>query len=515
MANLLEVLGVSPDDMGSVPQDIKDASSLLEGMQDIYEEMPLSKRKEEFANVISEGVKQLLIRLGALTRLGVQSTQNIQQQIPQPKDYRGALYVRTSIMDNYKDHDYTIYVVSSDSTFPNGQRNTSSVYYLNGNDDVQYFITSIEELEALFATNEMTLLPFKIGDVLKLEKNLETQVTLSGNLNIYFSINGYSEKGINITFWSEIDGITLIHQDKTDFSIFENFGTYAKDKNIVQYLTKYTNDGNFVIVDNVQVPTNESKNLNDLIPLSQAQGVVIPSGTKGLRIFTDEKLGTQNPILLNIAPIEIQSPDGSLQVSNVPIGHFEDRGYIVKTNDYDQLYRILEGGKIYDYERIDFIVEGDIVLLEYRSGIKELGEVKFNNSVNEFFIEQTSGSQKGAIFYLEGSQNANPSVKLYEGIKSINQISTPPTPPTPTTQPTPPPPTSTPTPPTPPPSKPTKPSKPTPPKTSTPPPEPFEEEMTKKEIEDAIKGLKILAKFGDEDAKASIKGLKVLLKYAK
>ena len=46
MANLLEVLGVSPDDMGSVPQDIKDASSLLEGMQDIYEEMPLSKRKE-------------------------------------------------------------------------------------------------------------------------------------------------------------------------------------------------------------------------------------------------------------------------------------------------------------------------------------------------------------------------------------------------------------------------------------------------------------------------------------
>ena len=82
MANLLEVLGVSPDDMGSVPQDIKDASSLLEGMQDIYEEMPISKRKEEFANVVSEGVKQLLIRLGALTRLGSQSTQNIQQQLP-------------------------------------------------------------------------------------------------------------------------------------------------------------------------------------------------------------------------------------------------------------------------------------------------------------------------------------------------------------------------------------------------------------------------------------------------
>jgi hypothetical protein len=524
MANLLEVLGVSPDDMGSVPQDIKDASSLLEGMQDIYEEMPISKRKEEFANVISEGVKQLLIRLGALTRLGVQSTQNIQQQLPQPKDYRGSLYVETSIMDDYKTTDYTIYVVSSDFTFPNGQRTISSVFYKR-NDNVQYFVNyTIEELEDLFATNEMTLLPFKIGDVLKLEKSINAQVKPSGDIYTYISINGYSEKGFNITFWSEgvNDNIITIIEDKTDFSIFENFGIYVKDMNIVQYLTKYTNSGNFVKVDNVQVPTNQSKNLDDLIPLSQAQGVEIPSGTKGLRIFTDEKLGTQNPILLNIAPIEIQSPDGSLQVSNVPIGHFEDRGYIVKTNDYDQLYRILEGGKIYDYERIDFVVEGDIVLLEYRSGKKALGEVKFNNSVNEWYIEQTSGSSKGAILkqdYLFGSQNTNPSTKLYEGVKSIIQTSTPTPPQTSTPQP----PTITPTPPTPPPSKPTKPSKPTPPKTSTPPPpptstpppEPPEEEMTKKEIEDAIKGLKILAKFGDEDAKASIKGLKVLLKYAK
>jgi hypothetical protein len=255
MANLLEVLGVSPDDMGSVPQDIKDASSLLEGMQDIYEQMPLSKRKEEFANVISEGVKQLLIRLGALTRLGVQSTQNIQQQIPQAKDYRGSLYVRTSIMDNYKDPFYTIYVVSSDFTFSNGQRTLSSVYYKR-NDNIQYFKTdTIEQFEDAFATDEMTMLPFKMRDVLKLEKSVNANLKPSGYT--YISINGYSEKGFNITFWAEVDGITTILEDKTDFSIFENFGTYVKDMNIVQYLTKYTNSGSYVIVDNVQVPTNQ------------------------------------------------------------------------------------------------------------------------------------------------------------------------------------------------------------------------------------------------------------------
>ena len=256
MANLLEVLGVSPDDMGSVPQDIKDASSLLEGMQDIYEEMPLSKRKEEFANVISEGVKQLLIRLGALTRLGVQSTQNIQQQLPEPKDYRGSLYVRTSIMDDYKEPYYTIYAVNSDFTFPNGERTISSVYYKR-NDNVEYFATdTIEEFEDIFATNEMTLLPFKIGDVLKLEKSVKNNAIPSGYS--YISINGYSEKGLNITFWAEVDGSLIILEDKTDFSIFKNWGDYFKDMNIVQYLTKFTNSGNYVKVDNVQVPTNQT-----------------------------------------------------------------------------------------------------------------------------------------------------------------------------------------------------------------------------------------------------------------
>ena len=352
MANLLEVLGVSPDDMGSVPQDVKDASSLLEGMQDIYEEMPISKRKEEFANVISEGVKQLLIRLGALTRLSVQSTQNIQQQLP--------------------------------------------------------------------------------------------------------------------------------------------------------------------------------SSLDDLIPLDQAQGAIIPSGTKALRIFTDENLGKQNANLLNIAPIEIIQHTTNVPISQIPIKHFEERGYIVKTKDVTQLYETSEAGNIQSYERIDFVVEGDIVLLESLKGDKLLGEVKFDNTINEWYIEVTSGSTKWAKFkqdYLFSSQNTNPSVKLYEGVKSFSKTSTTPTPPqtstpkppTPPTS-TPPPPTSTPTPPTPPPSKPTKPSKPTPPPTSTPPtPPPSDDEpkqMTKSEIEDAIKGLNILAKLGDKDAKASIKGLKVLLKYA-
>jgi hypothetical protein len=260
MANLLEVLGVSPDDIGSVPQDIKDASSLLEGMQDIYEEMPLSKRKEEFAIVISEGVKQLLIRLGALTRLGVQSTKNIQQQLPETKNYNGSLYVRTSIMDDYKEPFYTIYGVNSDFTFPNGARTINSIYYKR-NDSVQYFATdTIEEFEDIFATNEMTLLPFKMGNVLKLEKSINTQVKPSGDIYTYISINGYSEKGFNITFWAEgvNDNIITIIEDKTNFSIFENFGTYVKDMNIVQYLTKYTNSGNFVLVDNVKVPSNQN-----------------------------------------------------------------------------------------------------------------------------------------------------------------------------------------------------------------------------------------------------------------
>ena len=522
MANLLEVLGVSPDDMGSVPQDIKDASTLLEGMQDIYEEMPISKRKEEFSNVISEGVKQLLIRLGALTRLGNQSTQNIQQQLPTNQDYRGSLFVLTSKIDNYKSPFYTLYAVNSDFTFPNGARTLNSIYYKR-NDSTQYFNTdTIEEFEDDFAINVTTMLPFKMEDVFEFKiDTIPNQPDGKG----YISINGYDSNGLIVSYWSVWDDINnsepLIIIDNEAVSIFEKFLT--SDKNIIQNTTENINNGKYVKVENVAIPTKKDKNLDGLIPLDQAQGAIVPDGTKGLRIFTDENLGKQNPKLLNIASIEISKHFGNAPVSNAPIKHFEERGYLIKTSDVTQLYLVNEDNKGYHYERIDFVVEGDIVLLEYRNGKKGLGEVKFNNSVNELYIEQTSGSLKGAILredYLFGSQNTNPSVKLYEGVKSFSKTSTPPTPPQTST---PQPPTSTPTPPTPPPSKPTKPSKPTPPKTSTPPtstpptPTPSDDEpkqMTKSEIEDAIKGLNILAKLGDKDAKASIKGLKVLLKYA-
>lgn len=352
MANLLEVLGVSPDDMGSVPQDIKDASFLLEGMQDIYEEMPISKRKEEFANVISEGVKQLLIRLGALTRLGVQSTQNIQQQLPTNQDYRGSLFVLTSKIDNYKSPFYTLYAVNSDFTFPNGARTLNSIYYKK-NDSTQYFNTdTIEEFEDDFATNVITMLPFKMGDVF--EFKIDT-ITNQPNGKGYISINGYDSNGLIVSYWSVWDDINnsepLIIIDNEAVSIFEKFLT--SDKNIIQNTTENINNGKYVKVENVAIPTKKKATSSTPTP------------------------------------------------------------------------------------------------------------------------PQTS---------------------------------------------TPPPPTSTPTPPTPPPSKPTKPSKPTPPPTSTPPtPPPSDDEpkqMTKSEIEDAIKGLNILAKLGDKDAKASIKGLKVLLKYA-
>ena len=524
MANLLEVLGVSPDDMGSVPQDIKDASTLLEGMQDIYEEMPISKRKEEFSNVISEGVKQLLIRLGALTRLGNQSTQNIQQQLPTNQDYRGSLFVLTSKIDNYKSPFYTLYAVNSDFTFPNGARTLNSIYYKR-NDSTQYFNTdTIEEFEDDFAINVTTMLPFKMEDVFEFKiDTIPNQPDGKG----YISINGYDSNGLIVSYWSVWDDINnsepLIIIDNEAVSIFEKF--LVSDENIIQNTTNNINNGKYVKVENVSIPTKKDKNLDGLIPLDQAQGAIVPDGTKGLRIFTDENLGKQNPKLLNIASIEISKHFGNAPVSNAPIKHFEERGYLIKTSDVTQLYLVNEDNKGYHYERIDFVVEGDIVLLEYRNGKKGLGEVKFNNSVNELYIEQTSGSLKGAILredYLFGSQNTNPSVKLYEGVKSFSKTSTPPTPPQTST---PQPPTSTPTPPTPPPSKPTKPSKPTPPKTSTPPPPtstpptppPSDDEpkqMTKSEIEDAIKGLNILAKLGDKDAKASIKGLKVLLKYA-
>lgn len=526
MANLLEVLGVSPDDMGSVPQDIKDASTLLEGMQDIYEEMPISKRKEEFANVISEGVKQLLIRLGALTRLGVQSTQNIQQQLPTNQDYRGSLYVRTSKIDNYKSPFYTLYAVNSDFTFPNGARTLNSIYYKK-NDSTQYFSTdTIEEFED--AINDViTMLPFKMGDVF--EFKIDT-IPNQPNGKGYISINGYDSNGLIVSYWSVWDDINnsepLIIIDNEAVSIFEKFLT--SDKNIIQNTTENINNGKYVKVENVAIPTKKNKNLDGLIPLEQAQGAIIPDVTKGLRIFTDENLGKQNANLLNIAPIEIIQHTTNVPISQVPIKHFEERGYIVNTKDVTQLYETSEAGNLQSYERIDFVVEGDIVLLESLKGDKMLGEVKFDNTINEWYIQVTSGSTKWAKFkqdYLFSSKNTNPSVKLYEGVKSFSKTSTTPTPPqTSTPQPptpptnTPQPPKSTPTPPTPPPTKPTKPSKPTPPKTSTPPtPPPSDDEpkqMTKSEIEDAIKGLNILAKLGDKDAKASIKGLKVLLKYA-
>ena len=256
MANLLEVLGVSPDDMGSVPQDIKDASTLLEGMQDIYEEMPISKRKEEFSNVISEGVKQLLIRLGALTRLGNQSTQNIQQQLPTNQDYRGSLFVLTSKIDNYKSPFYTLYAVNSDFTFPNGARTLNSIYYKK-NDSTQYFNTdTIEELEDDFATNVITMLPFKMGDVF--EFNIDT-IPNQPNGKGYISINGYDSNGLIVSYWSVWEDINnsepLIIIDNESVSIFEKFLT--SDKNIIQNTTENINKGKYVKVENVAIPTKK------------------------------------------------------------------------------------------------------------------------------------------------------------------------------------------------------------------------------------------------------------------
>ena len=256
MANLLEVLGVSPDDMGSVPQDIKDASTLLEGMQDIYEEMPISKRKEEFSNVISEGVKQLLIRLGALTRLGNQSTQNIQQQLPTNQDYRGSLFVLTSKIDNYKSPFYTLYAVNSDFTFPNGARTLNSIYYKK-NDSTQYFNTdTIEELEDDFATNVITMLPFKMGDVF--EFNIDT-IPNQPNGKGYISINGYDSNGLIVSYWSVWEDINnsepLIIIDNESVSIFEKF--LNSDKNIIQNTTENINKGKYVKVENVAIPTKK------------------------------------------------------------------------------------------------------------------------------------------------------------------------------------------------------------------------------------------------------------------
>ena len=256
MANLLEVLGVSPDDMGSVPQDIKDASTLLEGMQDIYEEMPISKRKEEFSNVISEGVKQLLIRLGAQTRLGNQSTQNIQQQLPTNQDYRGSLFVLTSKIDNYKSPFYTLYAVNSDFTFPNGARTLNSIYYKK-NDSTQYFNTdTIEELEDDFATNVITMLPFKMGDVF--EFNIDT-IPNQPNGKGYISINGYDSNGLIVSYWSVWEDINnsepLIIIDNESVSIFEKFLT--SDKNIIQNTTENINKGKYVKVENVAIPTKK------------------------------------------------------------------------------------------------------------------------------------------------------------------------------------------------------------------------------------------------------------------